>query len=199
MLAKRIVPVLTLVALLSAPLAANAQDQGGPPPARGHSGFMMSGRLRVPWSPVGATFETLFGGVVALPPFIIGAQLGNLGVGAGLNMYSWDSGVLSDEGATIFLFGPTITYAVAKAAGGRAQLHLLGSFSFGMGSSGDADITAIGFDFGVLGRALLVDAFGLDVGVVVDFLSLNRDYPRIDDETDRGVQIVGFLGGTFVL
>jgi hypothetical protein len=194
------VHVLALTALLSVPLAADGQDQQPAPGPRGRSGFMMSARLMTPWSPFGA--DEAFNGVVALPRFVVGAQLKDLGVGAGLNIFSWDNiGILGGSDATIFLFGPTITYAVAKGPGGRTQLHLLGSLSFGMGSASDVDITAIGFDFGVIGRALLIENFGMDVGVVFDFLSVNFDPPdpRDDDETDRGVQIVGFLGGTFIL
>lgn len=199
MLTRRLVHVLALTALLAVPLSADAQDQQVAP-ARGPSGFMMSARLMTPWSPFGG--EALLGGAVALPRFVVGAQLKDLGVGAGINIFSWDNVFFIDgTDATIFLLGPTITYAVAKGPGGRTQLHLLGSLSFGMGSAGDADITAIGFDFGVVGRALLIEHFGMDVGVVFDFLSINidPDEPRVEDETDRGVQIVGFLGGTFIL
>lgn len=195
---KRIVPVLTLAAVLSAPLAVNAQDQ--PAPARRHTGFMMSGRLMTPWSPFGFYGEFLGAGLTALPRFVIGAQLGDLGVGAGVNLFSWDnSDVLGSNDATVFMLGPTITYAVAKAAGGRAQLHLLGSFTFAMGSANDIDITGIGFDFGVIGRAMLIDNFGLDVGMTFDFLSVSWEPDRGDGDSDRGVQLVGFLGGTFIL
>lgn len=200
MFTRRLVPVLALTALLAVPLAADAQDQPAPG-SRSRSGFMMSGRLLTPWSPWGSVgLDTLLGGVVALPRFVVGAQIKDLGIGAGLNIFSWDS-VFGAGDATMFIFGPTVTYAVAKGAGGRTQLHILGSFSFGMGSSNDNDITALGFDFGVLGRALLLDAFGIDVGIVFDFLSINidPDEPRADDETDRGIQLVGFLGGTFIL
>lgn len=199
MLVKRLVPVLTTALLLSVPLAASAQDQGPPPARGGHSGFMMSGRLLTPWAPIGAGGDLLVSGLTALPRFVIGAQLKDLGVGAGVNIFSWDNTILGTNDATLFLLGPTVTYAVAKSSGGRAQLHLLGSFSFAMGSAGDLDITGIGFDFGVLGRAMLLDNFGIDVGLTFDFLSVMWEDNRGNDETDRGVQLVGFLGGTFIL
>jgi hypothetical protein len=194
MKARRFLPLLALVATLATPLAAAAQDQP-PPAARGRSGFMMSARLMTPWTSIGTSAP------IALPDFVIGAQLGNLGIGAGINIFSWDNTFLLGGDATLFLLGPTFTYAIAKGAGGRTQLHLLGSLSFGMGSAGDVDVTALGFDFGVLGRGMILDAFGIDVGVVFDFLSINLDPddPDDDDETNRGVQIVGFLGGTFIL
>lgn len=189
---RRLVPVLAVAALLSIPLAASAQDQNT---NTRHSGFMMSGRILTPWIPlVSPGLDTLFQGTVALPRFILGAQIKDLGVGAGVNFFSF-------EDTTLFLLGPTVTYAVAKGPGGRTSLHLLGSFSFATGSSNDpsVDITAIGFDFGVLGRALLIDNFGIDVGITFDFLSITREDDGGDDQTDKGVQLVGFLGGTFIL
>lgn len=49
-----------------------------------------------------------------------------------------------------------------------------------------------------MGRGMIVEGFGLDVGMTFDFLSVSWERGD-DDETDKGVQIVAFLGGTFVL
>jgi hypothetical protein len=152
------------------------------------------------WMPVPAeTLDGLLGTIVALPQFVIGAQIKDLGIGAGINFYSW-------RHTSLFLFGPTVTYAILKSAGGRAQLHLVGSFSLATGNQDDGspdgtDISALGFDFGVIGRAMILDNFGLDVGITGDYLQLTlapTERGR-DDLTDKGFQLVGFLGATFLL
>jgi hypothetical protein len=181
--------VFALGTVVLAPRSSLAQETITP-----RTGFMMSARVLTPWIPVSTTLEDFLNGIIALPRFIVGAQIRDLGIGAGVNYFSF-------EDTTLVLFGPTVTYAVAKGAGGRTQLHLLGSFSFATGEANEIDVTAFGLDVGVLGRGMVNDAFGLDVGLTLDFISVTAEsrFDPDDEDTDQGVQLVAFLGGTFVL
>jgi hypothetical protein len=225
-----------LLALAVAPSAVTirpatglAQDFSGtaPPLAAPDTGtrFLLSARLLAPWMPVGGTSGDDFLlalSPVALPRFLVGAQIGAIGLGLGINYVQFKSSTELDGDSqdgpqtSMFLVGPTLSYRVAQSAGGRAELHVFGSVSIATGSTeeetdpyyggGGETITTdrggLGLDLGVSGRALVVDGFGIDAGVGIDWFRQSTTQDAGDAELTRensSLQLLGFLGATFLI
>lgn len=230
----RIGGALLAGALWLAPLASRAQelDTGRVVPAQdGGAAFLLSARLLAPWLLSGGDVEDLILGSLlpaSIPRFVLGAQIGSLGIGLGINYVSTTSereesdyyyygGGGGGGGTTTkitstrttFLVGPTLSYRVLTSPTGSAQLHLVAAFVYGSGGSeetveGDTqkgpDNSALGVNGGVMGRAILVDGFGLDAGVGLDYMQLSTDDRDTDTKTSTGViQLIGFIGATFMI
>ncbi len=221
----------SLAAGLSAPAAASAQDfsaTGAAPAPDSGARFLLSARLLAPWLPIGGTSSDdllLALMPVALPRFLLGAQVGPFGLGLGLNYFKAKSTTELDGDSqdgpetSMFLVGPTLSYRVARTTGGRAELHVFGGASIGTGSTEETtdgyyygggggsettttDRSGLGFDVGVMGRAIVVDGFGLDAGVAIDWFEQSTTEDQGDSELTREatfLQMVGFLGATFLI
>jgi hypothetical protein len=206
------------LAVVSVPLASHAQE-AAPPPGGGTS-FLLSARLLAPWLLVGGS---IFDAIVpaALPRFVAGAQIGPLGLGLGLNylatsskteepdLYGGGGTTTTTDTSTLFLIGPTVSYRFLQSPGGRVELHGIASVVYGTGGSetktaGDTqngpDTSALGVNAGVLGRALVVDGFGLDGGIGLDYVRQTSDDSESNRKDTSGVfEIIGFLGVTFLI
>ena len=233
----RIRTIVLVASILLGPVGVTAQEHAGweaggsaaAAPAGGGTAFLLSARLLAPWLLLNRDDIADLFVPTAIPRFVLGAQIGSLGIGLGLNYFSvklesespdyyyYGGGGGGGGGGsttfttttTLFLIGPSVTYKVMETPTGQAQLHLMGALVYGTGGSkqsggGDStngpDETALGFDGGVMGRAVLVEGFGLDGGVALDYIQ-QKSHDSDADTTDTNgfLQFIGFLGLSFMI
>jgi hypothetical protein len=214
-----VAPAAPTVAPAPAPVspATPAVARPEPTPPKPGADFLISARIRLPWVVVAGGDSIV---PAALPPFAIGAQVDRFGVGIGFNYlsvkeeseetdYLGYGTTTTTDWLTLFLIGPMFTVRLLETPTGTGQLHLLACLVYGTGGSereadGDTesgpDIDAIGLHGGILGRAVVIEGFGLEAGVGIDYMSLgvhDKD-PEIDLQSSI-VQFLGFLGVSFML